>query len=184
MTITTERESFNSLSLDEKRAWNDAAEDRVRALSREMVATANARKPDPHAGEYLAWRTMELVCILVVKHRDAPASIEVSRDGGAASHIYLPKSKTLALPDSEGDFLLALLSRSFVKWIAAKEPAAGQRFRELFGVTLPLAADRDWTESQCASWQRLDSRRMSINARIQAAKSRTKYSTLTRSQVA
>ncbi len=62
--------------------------------------------------------------------------------------------------------MLALIPRSFVRWIGTKDEAAGQRIRDLLGVTMPLSESRAWTEQDCATWQRLDSRRMSIIARI------------------
>ncbi len=175
--IALARPSIFSLKPDERRAEYAAAGERAMAAARTMAAEHNARKPDAYEGEYLAWRALGLVCILVVKHRDASASFEISRDG-AGARIYLPKSKTITLAESDGDFLLALIPRSFVKWICIKDPAAGGRFRELFGVTLPLAADRAWTSAECETWTRLDRRRTTINVKIQTAKNRRKYSAI------
>lgn len=145
----------------------DAAHERVREESARIVAEHKARKPDPHANDYPAWRTMGLACILVVKHRDTAGAYEISRDGGTLPHIYLPKSKTIALPESDGEFLLAVFPRSFVKWLMTKDAEAGRRFRELLGVTFPLSPTRPWTTEQCETWTHLDNRRMSINTRIQ-----------------
>lgn len=179
MTTATASPHIFSLSPEERCAEYDAASERAMAAALEIAAEHNARKPDPHAGEYLSWRVMGMVCILVVKHRDLSASFEISRDG-AGARIYMPKSKVMPLVESDGDFMLALLPRSFVKWIGIKDPSAGARFRELFGVTMPLAADRVWTDAECETWTRLDRRRSTINVKIQTAKHRTKYNAMKR----
>jgi hypothetical protein len=166
--------SVFSLPPAERRQAYDAAHERAMEAAHEAAVASKARnKPDPHAGDYLAWRTMGMVCVLVVKHRDKPASFECSRDGGPYRHLYLPFSQLVPLPESDGEFLLALLPRPWVNRIEKKDFAGAQPLRELFGVTLPLSAAQPWTDEQCATWERLGNRRLSINSRIQSAKARS-----------
>lgn len=168
--------SIHSLSPEQRREAYDAASDRAMDAVRDMAAERKARKPDPRAEHYLTWKDQGRVCVLVVKHRKCMNSYEVSRDGVILrdQHIFLPDSKTIVLEESTGDFLLALFPRSFVRWLETKDGGkdwtAAQRFKETFGVTLPLNRARPWTPQQIATWKRLESLRSSINYRIQTAR--------------
>jgi hypothetical protein len=182
-----------SLPPEERRAAYAEAMERVDEARREATAEYKARKtaaPDPRRDHYLTWKMQGMVCVLVVKHRDAPASFAVTRDGSSYANVFLPFKRTQVLPESGGEFLLALFPRSFVTWMetkdAGKDYAAAQRYRELFGVTLPLSAARPWTDAQIATWKRLDKLRDSINWRIQTARTapRRRTSNFTRNDVA
>src|SRR4051794_7819105 len=113
--MTTTATRFFDLPEAERRALCDRADAAALEVGMQAAAEYKARKPDPHTQQYPIWQTMKMGCVLVVKHRDAAASFEVSRDGGAGPHIYMPKSQTITLPESDGDFMLALLSRQFVR---------------------------------------------------------------------
>lgn len=185
MSDTMQRPSIFSLSPAEKRIAYDEAYARVVEAASEAARQHKARKPDPYANEYYFWKRARYACVLVVKHAVKPASFEISRDGGSYHHIYLPFSqigKTLA--ESDGDFLMALVSRRWVDFIVAKDFEKGSRLRELLGITLPLSHATHWTEEQCATWDRLSKRRVSINTRIQSAKMRGRYSNISRSDAA
>lgn len=176
-----------SLSPEERRKVYDEAEERVWAEVRrlgEEHRTAKAATPDPHSNHYLTWKGQRKFCVLVVRHRPGPKSFAVTRDGSGYPNIFLPFSRTDELPESDGDFLLAVFALPFVEWMETKDGGkdytAAQRYRELFGVTLPLSADRAWTDEQIATWKRLDKLRDSINWRIRTARTspRKTYSKL------
>lgn len=135
---------------------------------------AKAEPRDPRADNYLTWKSERKFCVLVVRHRPRPKSFAVTRDGSGHPNIFLPFSRTDELTESDADFLLAVFALPFVEWMETKDGGkdyvAAQRYRELFGVTLPLSAARPWTAEQIATWERLDKLRSSINWRIQAAR--------------
>jgi hypothetical protein len=150
-----------SLPPEERRKVYADAADRAMEAAHEAAAEHKARKIDPRSiHDYRAWHTMRMVCVLVVKHRDRAASIEVSRDGGAFPHIYLPTSKMIRQPESTEDFVLAVIP----KWLAQKA--------ELQGVAPELCAGRPWTDEQRAAWKSLSNTRLSINTKIYFAKKR------------
>jgi hypothetical protein len=150
-----------SLSPEERRKVYDEAAERAMEAVREMAAEHKARKIDPRSiHDYRAWHTMRMVCILVVKHRDKAASVEVLRDGGAFPHIYLPTSKMIRQPECTEDFVLAVIP----KWLAQKA--------ELQGVAPELCAERPWTDEQRAAWKSLSVARLNINTKIYFAKKR------------
>lgn len=170
---------------------------RVEAASREMAAEFKAHEaaardapPDPHAGCYWAYREDRLACVLVVKHwkpRAGAKSFAVSRDGGKARPLYLPFSiVNQGLAESTDDFLLALVSQVWVDRIEKKNFYAAQPLRELFGITLPLTASREWTDEQIATWENLGKVRDRMNRRIDSAirPNRYKRSIMTRNDAA
>lgn len=152
-------------------------------LSVRREAKAKAEPHDPHGGCYWPWHESRLACVLVVKHwkpRDGAKSFAVSRDGGAPRPLYLPFSVVdQGLPESTDDFLLALVSHTWVDRIEKKDFVGAQPLRELFGITLPLTASQDWTDEQIETWKRLGKLRGSINFRIEnATRPRKTYSKL------
>lgn len=160
MTTATSTHIF-ALSPDHRRAVYDEAAERVADEARDIVAETKARKSDPRSiHDYRAYNTMGLVCVLVVKHRKKPSSLECSRDGSAYPHIYLPTSKSIVEPETTDDFALI----SVPKWLAQKA--------ELIGVTLSLSSARPWTDSQRETWKSLSNLRMGINSKIHFAKRR------------
>jgi hypothetical protein len=176
MTTATATHIFSLLPDQRRAAYAEALEraDEARCAATAEYKARKAAAPDPHRDHYLTWKMQGMVCVLVVKHRDAPNSFAVTRDGSSYPNVFLPFKRTQLLPESGGEFLLALFPRSFVTWMetkdAGKDYAAAQRYRELFGVTFPLSAARPWTDAQIATWKRLDKLRDSINYRIQAAR--------------
>src|SRR6266536_1883139 len=113
----------------------DAALGMVREALSEAAVDHRSRKADPRSVlDYRAWRTMGLVCVLVVKHQDKPSSIECSLDGDSRPRLYIPNSKRIALPESTDDFALTLLP----KWLCEKSG--------LMGVTPDLVGE--WTDEQ------------------------------------
>jgi hypothetical protein len=164
----------------ERQAEYDAALERVKAASRQIAAERNARKPDPRSIlDYRAWRTMRMVCILVVKHRDKPASFEVSR-AGSWPHIYLPIRKTIVQPESTSEFIVAVIPKAFLTWLAS-QPDAPKGVDQLLGVTPDL--EGEWTDAQRETWSALRRLRLSINSKIYTANRRSP-SVLSRSAVA
>ena len=163
---------------DERRAAYDAAAARVAEASREASASFKAREPDPRSvHDYRIYNTMRMVCILVVKHRDRVNSIEVSRDGGGAPHAFIDPKKMIVQPESEGEFVLALVGRGLSQWIYEKQRV------NLLAITPPLADGIEWTDEQRKTWTRLETLRSSINSKIYFAKKRP-ASVLSRSAVA
>jgi hypothetical protein len=170
---TTTLPRIQDLPDDERRAAYEDAAERVAEAGRQESAAHKSRKIDPRgAQDYRTYHTMDLVCVQVVQHRRGPASIGVSRDGSSYPYVYLPDSRTIILPESTGEFILALIPRPLVEWLERKEWIAGQRMRELFGITLPLSPARPWTKEQCATWEELTRIRMQINTKIQTANKR------------
>jgi hypothetical protein len=169
MTTTT-LPRIHDLAADQRQAHYDAAQERVRAASREIVAATKARKPDPRsAQDYRGYNTMRLVCVLVATNgRPSTASIGCTRDG-TGPRIFLPISRLIAQPESTEEFLLAVIP----KWLAEKTG--------LMGVTSDLVGD--WTDAQRETWRVLRDARMSINSKIYSAKKRP-ASVLSRSAVA
>lgn len=155
MTKTATR--FFDLPESERRALCDRADAAAMEVGMQAAAEYKARKPDPRAQQYRIWRTMDMGCVLVVKHRDKTNSIEISRDGSYYPHTYLPTSKIIVQPESTKEFILAVVP----KWLAHRA--------ELSGVTLPLSPARPWLDEQRETWRRLDNLRMSINTRIRNA---------------
>lgn len=171
-TTITERPSIFGLTAAERRAAYDEASERAMEAARAAaLAYKSKHAPDPLAQQYRLWNTMGMVCVLVVKHRDKPASIEISRDGSYYPHTYLPTSKMIVQPESVDQFVLAVVP----KWLAQRA--------ELMGITLPLSPARPWTDEQRAAWERLGRLRSSINTRIYSARKRI-ASNFTRNQVA
>jgi hypothetical protein len=170
--MTAANLSIFALSPEDRRAEYAAAGERAMEAARDAAAEHKARKPDPRSiHDYRGYHTIGLVCVLVVKHRDKPASIECSRDGSAYPHIYLPTSKSIMQPETTDDFALICVP----KWLAQKA--------ELVGVTLPLSAARPWTDEQRKTWERLKQIHSTINTNIYFAKKRP-ASVLSRSAVA
>lgn len=156
---------------DRKSAYELAAK-RAMDAAHEMAVAHNARKVDPRSIlDYRVWKTMGMVCVLVVKHRDRTASTEVSRDGNYAPHVYLPTSKQIAQPESTKEFLLICIP----KWLAERS--------ELMGVTPDLCDVRPWTDAQRQTWSTLRNARLRINSKIYTANRRSP-SVLSRSAVA
>ncbi|SHJ72127.1 hypothetical protein SAMN05444159_1316 [Bradyrhizobium lablabi] len=154
MPSTTTLPHVFALAPDDRRVAYDAAAARALDAASEASAAHNARKVDPRSVlDYRGYQTMRMVCVLLVRHHDKPASIECSRDGTVA-RIYLPNSKMIAQPESSADFLLCVIP----KWLAQKA--------ELMGVTPDLAGD--WSEEQRETWNRLKDARFSINRKIQS----------------
>ena len=148
----------------------ERAKEAVRAWAADVAANAKP-KPDPRTPlNYRAWHTCRSVCVLVVKHRDKPASIECSRDGSYYPHLYLPSSKIEIQPESTAEFVLAIMP----KWLAQKS--------ELIGMTLPLTVARVWADAQADQWEALRKLRLTINNKIYFAKKRP--SALSRSHAA
>ena len=169
---TTTRPSILSLPTAERRAEYDDAMARVKVAASEVARQHKARKPDPRSlHDYRGFHAMGMVCVLVVKHRDKPASAECSRDGSYYPHLYLPTSKSIVQPESTEDFLLVCVP----KWLAQKA--------EIVGVTLPLSHARPWTDEQRETWRRLTRLRSTINTNIHFAKKR-RASVLSRSATA
>lgn len=163
---------IHALPPADRRVAYDMAMQRVMDAVHEASAAHKARRPDPRSiHHYRIWRTMGLVCVLVVKHQPKPASIECSHDGGTYPRIYLPTSKSIIQPETTGEFALICLP----KWLAQK---AG-----LMGVTPELCADQPWTDEQRETWSALQRLRLSINTKIYSANKRS-ASVLSRSAVA
>jgi hypothetical protein len=161
-----------TLSAAERAAEYATALDRIMDAQREESAAHRAREPDRRSiHDYRAYLTTGLVCALVVKHGNKPASFECSRDGGTYARFYLPLSRIVAQPETTDDFLLVCLP----KWLAQKA--------ELVGVTLPLSSARPWTDQQRAGWDRLARLRSIINTKICLSKKRP-ASVLSRRDVA
>jgi hypothetical protein len=159
-----------SLPPDERRAEYDAALDRAMDAAHEAAVDHKARKADPRSAlDYRAWRTMRLVCVLVVKHADKPSSIEASLDGISRPRIYIPNSKLIAMPESTDEFALMLLP----KWLCEKSG--------LMGVTPDLVGE--WTDDQRKLWDSLRRTRLSINTKIHYANRRAS-SNISRSNAA
>lgn len=170
MSATTTLPRIQDLPPEERREALEDAADRAMDAAIESAAAHNARKPDPRSIlDYRAYHTMRLVCVLVVKHRDKAASIECSRDG-AWPHIYLPTKKLMVQPESEGDFILALMPKSFLVWLAKQDDAPSVA-RTLLGVTPELAGEQ--TAARRETWKRLERVRSSINSKIYYAKRRS-----------
>jgi hypothetical protein len=151
---------IHELPDDERRAAYDAAFERAMDAARTASAAHKARKPDPRSiSDYRAWRTMKMVCVLLVKHQDRAASIECSTDGSSA-RIYIPTKQHILLPESVAEFALMLLP----KWLAEN--------RKLMGVTAELSPDRTWTSADIEQWRELSRQRMSINTKIHYANRR------------
>src|ERR1700738_456184 len=104
--------SVFALAPDERRAiYDDAAERAMDAAHEAAVASKARNKPDPRANDYLEYRARGLVCVLVVKHQDKPASFDCSRDGAPFPHVYLPFSRSVMQPESTEDFLLVCVPK-------------------------------------------------------------------------
>jgi hypothetical protein len=162
MMSTATLPRIHELPPAERQAAYDMAAARVMECQRELSAAHKARKPDPRSiHDYRGYRTMGLVCVLVVKHQPKPASIECSRDGSAYPRIYLPTSKSILQPETTDDFALICLP----KWLARKA--------ELTGVTPELCEARPWTDAQRETWDALRKLHLSINGKIYFANRRS-----------
>lgn len=193
MPSTAALPSIFALSDSNRRAAYNAATERAMAAAHDAAENYKAQhRPDPRANDWLIYRSKGLVCVLVVKHwkpRDGAKSFAVSRDGGSLRPIHLPFSIVdQGLAESSDDFLLALVPRAWVDRIEKKDFVGAQPLRELFGITLPLSATREWTDAQAETWARLDRLRSDINWRIERARvpqmKRRRELTLTRNGTA
>jgi hypothetical protein len=153
---------IHELTHAERRVAYDDALERAKAAAHKASTAHKARTPDPRSSsDYRAWKTMKMVCVLLVKHQDKAASIECSKDGASRPRIFIPNKKHILLPESDGEFVLMLLP----KWLAQKA--------ELMGVTAGLSPDRTWTSAEVDQWRSLSSLRLSVNTKIHSANRRT-----------
>jgi hypothetical protein len=156
---TTTLPRIQDLPAAERQAHYDAAQERVRAASREIVAEAKARKPDPRgAFDYRVWHDSNMAAALVVRHPGRTTSLEISADGGRP-RAFLNPAKARIQPESDGDFLLIVLSRSLARWVRERQRV------NLMGVTPELVGD--YSDAQRETWARLKRTCATINARIQ-----------------
>lgn len=161
---------FFDLNAEERRLHVDHANDAVREVMLQAIAEGKAKKPDPRsAGDYRGLKTMGHVAIIVVKHADKPASIEVSRDGGERGHLYLPAKSIVVQPESGAELLLITIPR----WLATR--IREEKHINLFGVAPALSDLRVWTKADLATWTALERLASHINCKISSA-NRRQYS--------
>jgi hypothetical protein len=141
-----------------------------------MADEFNARKPDPRSPlTYKTYRTMGMVAVVVVKHFDRGATLQISRDGNARGKHAFPRSAWLTVqPESVGPLTLALISKRNLAWILDKQGV------NLAGVVPDLVGD--WSDEDRKTWSDLRQAASHINVRIRAAGKR--HSILTRNQAA
>ena len=154
----------------------DAAGEAVIAKSRELAAEFSGRKPDPRSPlTYKTYRTMGMVAVVVVRHADRGATLQVSRNGDARGKHAFPRAAWLSIqPESSGAFLLALVSKRNLAWILGKQEV------NLAGVVPDLVGD--WSDEDRKTWSALKHAADHINVRIRAAGKRP--SIMTRNQAA
>lgn len=176
MPLPVNMSALRGTSRDELRALTDAAGEAVMAKSREMIAEDRARKPDPRSPlTYKTYRTMGMVAVVVVRHADRGATLQVSRNGDAKGKHAFPRAAWLTIqPESAGPFLLALVSKRNLAWILEKQEV------NLGGVVPELVGD--WSDEDRKTWSDLKHAADHINVRIRAAGKRS--SIMTRNQAA
>jgi hypothetical protein len=122
------------------------------------------RQPDDLRSRitYQSYRTARMFCTLVVKLAEPPGarSLKCSMNGDPSKFFYLPLSRIIIQPESQGSFVLVVVP----KWLA--KPFDPKRITELAGVLPDLCDSIEWTDQQKTDWNRLRRKAGVINTRI------------------
>lgn len=142
-------------------------------LRRLCETNAARRPPDPKKRDdprtdfdYRSYRTMKYVCVLALRLpdlRENPQSVMVG-SMTLGDPVFLGERNSILMPESEGRFVLALIT----KWL-----------QERTGLPMcapPLREDEAWTADERETWTRLARVCSTINTRIRRGGQSTKAS--------